>query len=687
MYQLDKSFASARTQARLADRIMAARDRLRDEGIASLPDVMTGFAAEIETDQEQVGPAILAGVKAVLDAFAADHRSVTAYAAVAGVDRAAASAMANAMVELVLSSMPDLSTLADAHFIGLVALLSAAGEHERAAILLGECEIDRTSAGVRHAAWLARCRWAGCARGIGNYWPDTHPGASEAEARAQIDRQPLAIEAHRALARHLLDHDEPVQALNALAVALALPIGDADKADLAIELAMTTAMLFVRGERRALDAGRIQWALAGAGSVAARAAELLGEWIATEALPFTDTEEVDLMQRRLRVAARSGNIVAAQAAGETPVTAFPMRNGKPHVQTVWLEITNYCNQKCTFCPDMFREDARTWLPLDKIKSLIDELADTISVGSMQLNAYGEPLLHPNFDEILSHIRARNLPWPTFFTSHGLTLVDKKLKQLSNNYPAGIAISLHNDSQASYAATRSAKIGDYATMVERVSALMRQMAAERAPTHLRLYQMVSNAHVDMRVAAETRAAFPDTAERMIAHVRKWERIAADIAAAHSPDFVQACVSSMEDITRAFEGSDRGDSQQLPILVWLDVNGQRQTAFMSARPANTYANLLLEYDPSWDVERKLINPQGCHFTPRPSLAIYATGRLGICCLDLNSTATFGSLSDFGSLREALTSTPALQMFAQISNGVATSRGCQICLGSTKRTCGGD
>jgi hypothetical protein len=124
--------------------------------------------------------------------------------------------------------------------------------------------------------------------------------------------------------------------------------------------------------------------------------------------------------------------------------------------------------------------------------------------------------------------------------------------------------------------------------------------------------------------------------------------------------------------------------LPILRWKDSSGREQEAFISARPVGTYANLLLEYDPKWTVKRQVVNPSTCGFTAKPSLAIFATGRLGICCLDLNSTATFGALSDYGNLHEALTSPEALRMFAQLSNGIASSRGCQICLGTGKQVC---
>jgi hypothetical protein len=245
--------------------------------------------------------------------------------------------------------------------------------------------------------------------------------------------------------------------------------------------------------------------------------------------------------------------------------------------------------------------------------------------------------------------------------------------------------MHNDSQESYELTRSQKIGDYETLFARVSALMKQMAEERAPSHLRLYQMVSNGNVDLRVDEITRSAFPDSVERMTAHVRKWEAVARDIAANAPPECrVQAPTNSNVDVARSYTNASHGDHDHLPILQWLDHTGVWQQAFISARPVGTYANLLLEYDPRWAVERRVLNSARCGFVQSPSLAIFATGKLGICCLDLNSTATFGSLADFDCLRDALTSPQALRMFAQLSNGIATSKGCQICLGGSERHC---
>lgn len=649
------------------------------DGLTGMGDALAPLEGATQEQMPGINSVLTNSVRLLIEAFRADARAAAAYRAAQAIPAQLAGLMFDLMLEHSFGNSPrDVSVLNEESVLALVVLLSSANAHEQAALLLAEARKKRTSLGLNYAAWVARCRWANCTPSMGDYLADVALTFANADAaRAEIDVSPVNLTAHRAAIRFALAVGDLVEARSSAGVALALPVGDGDKMELVDDLALLVAVQAACGDNASLRADRMRWAFAAAPQVTAAVAAHLEAQMADGKFPFLDTAEAEDAATMLR---------GFVASGASPaVTGYPMRGGKPHVDTVWLEITNHCNQKCTFCPDMFREDARTWLPLQQVKDLIDQLADTLSVGSMQLNAYGEPLLHPNIAEILAYIRERKLPFPTFFTSHGMTLVEKKLQQLSGNYPAGIAISLHNDSQESYEATRSRKIGDYETLVTRVSGLLRQMAYEKAPTHLRLYQMVSNGAVDLRVDEVTRNAFPDTPERMLKHIRKWEAIAAEIAAAAPPEAqAKALISSQEDIYRAFLKASHGDHDHMPILSWIDVNGRRQRAFMSARPIGTYANLLLEYDPRWAVERKLVTGRSCGFTTVPSLAIFATGRLGLCCLDLNSTATFGSLSDFDSLRDALTSQQALRMFAQLSNGIATSRGCQICLGGTERHC---
>lgn len=557
---------------------------------------------------------------------------------------------------------PELTRLGDAPVLVAARLVAAAGNPGNAIAILAKAAASRPAATFMPMAHAARGHILGLASDLGALWAPLADGGDD----------PLDPQTHRILARRCTG--DAARALDALLIGASLPADPAAKAGIGADLAALAVHRTATGQDLWLGQDmRVRFALAATPALAAEAAAALADW--PEAGAFA------LYGARLRAPIRAWCAEIAAA----PPPAYPLRAGKPHVDVVWLEITNHCNQTCTFCPDPHREAPRQWMPLAQVTALIDQLAEHISVGSMQLNAYGEPLLHPQIGEILAHIRTRQLPWPTFFTTHGLTLQPKKLKALSHNWPAGIFVSLHNDSQDSYARSRSAKIGDYDTLVSRLTDLLTQMVDEGAPCHVRAYQMVCNGNEDPRLPADLRAAFADSPARMARHVRKWEAIAARIAAAAPPERrARAIVQDDATIAAAFANADQTGGAMIPFLAWTDLDGAEQYAMLTTRAVSSYGNLVLEYDPGWTIQRRVVNAQRCGFVALPSLAIFATGRLGICCLDLNSTGTFGHLSDFAHLGEALRSDAARRIFAELSNNVATSAGCQVCLASGGQVC---
>jgi len=636
------------------------------------------YAAQgISADDMNVQSAVIELLAVLLDTLDAGAEPASVLAPITALDTSQAQL---GYQLLVLSRFPDgtgdTADLDDASFLVLAMLAAAAGDPDAAAGLIAAEQEKRQTRSFLAAAFAALLLIRGHRDGLSGLWTECPPLLPAEAIEARLTTHPLDILAHRARARYLADEGRYADALNAALTGLALPIGSGDKLGLAEDLAVIAAVIATTGDACILGDQRLKLTL-GANAVAARhasAALQANAPLLAVAMPEAVTALRDLFD---------------DYAAPTPafIAPYPTLHGRPHVNMLFLEITDYCNQKCTFCPDMHRENARNWLPLDQVKALIDQIADTLHLNMLQLNAYGEPLLHPNIDEIIAYVRAKQMPWPTYFTTHGMTLVDKKLKQLSHNYPTGIAVSMHNDSQESYAATRSAKIGDYDTLIARVSKLARQMVNERAPCHMRLYQMVNNGHEDTKVDPVTRGAFASTVERFAAHVRKWEGIAADIASEAPADAQVRIFHNGDDaIARAFHDAIDDCGVPLFLMDWVDTAGNRQQLFLSARPVETYANLLLEYHPEWEVEQKLLNAEPCRFfVPTPSLTIFATGKLGFCCLDLHSTATFGSVQDYPSLIDAMNSREARQMFAELANGVAVSKGCQICLGEGKPRCG--
>jgi len=646
--------------------------------MAAIAAALAQYAADhVPADDGDVQAAMIELIALSLDALDAGAAPMAILALVAALDPDQA---AIGYQFLVLSRFPDGSgdtiDLDDASFLVLAMLTAASGQADTAAGLIATEQARRPARAFHAGAFAAMMLARGHVRGLAGLWSECAPLTPTERIDARLDTHPLDMVAHRARARRLADEGRYGDALNAALTGISLPVGSADKLGLAEDLAVIAAVIASSGEAGLIGDTRVKLTLGANAAAARQAANALHTNAALLAVALP--EAIQALRE-----------LFDDYAAPTPafIAPYPRLHGRPHVNMLFLEITDYCNQKCTFCPDMHRENARTWLPLDQVKALIDQIADTLHLNMLQLNAYGEPLLHPNIDEIIAYVREKRMPWPTFFTTHGMTLVDKKLKQLSHNYPTGIAVSMHNDSQESYAATRSSKIGDYDTLIARVSKLARQMVNERAPCHMRLYQMVSNGHEDARVDPVVRGAFASDPQRFGAHVRKWEGIAADIAS-EAPVSAQVHVfhNSEDAIAHAFHDAIEDTGIPLPLIEWTDTEGHRQQLFLSARPSETYANLLLEYHPEWEVERKLLNAEPCRFfVPTPSLTVFATGKLGFCCLDLNGTATFGSIHDYPSLVDAMNSREARQMFAELANGVAVSKGCQICLGESRPKCG--
>ncbi|AJP72365.1 hypothetical protein [Sphingomonas hengshuiensis] len=351
----------------LAEAIALAQEVLQAEGIGAVGTVLAPFESCTPEQIAQITPLLARCVGTLLSAFRADARSTAAYAALATLPRELAAVMFDLTLEGAFGDGPrDVSVINEIGLLSLLGLLSAAGSHEQAALLLSQARTIGTSPALDHAAWVARCRWAGCVPAMGAHLAPAVLGFADADAAvAGIDAAPLDISAHRARLRFALDAGDIAAAGRAAGAALSLPSSDGDKSDLAPDLALLVAVHAARGTLGALRTDRMRWAFAAAPGVTAAAADALAARTIEGSLPFLDPAEADAAVAYLR---SLGAPAAARA-----VTGYPMRGGKPHVDIVWLEITNHCNQKCTFCPDMFREDARTWLPLPQIKDLIDQL--------------------------------------------------------------------------------------------------------------------------------------------------------------------------------------------------------------------------------------------------------------------------------------------------------------------------
>jgi radical SAM protein with 4Fe4S-binding SPASM domain len=83
------------------------------------------------------------------------------------------------------------------------------------------------------------------------------------------------------------------------------------------------------------------------------------------------------------------------------------------IDYLFVEITNACNFKCTWCPDEIMGRRRGFMKKERVFRILDEVAEKrSSLGPLfpvKLHQMGEPMLHPDLPEIVSRAERRGVP--------------------------------------------------------------------------------------------------------------------------------------------------------------------------------------------------------------------------------------------------------------------------------------
>ena len=105
------------------------------------------------------------------------------------------------------------------------------------------------------------------------------------------------------------------------------------------------------------------------------------------------------------------------------------------LKRVYLEITNSCNLDCPFCTN---PKGKTFLTLEEIEDYIQQIKKHCDF--IYLHILGEPLLHPNFKEILNLLDKYSMKLQ--LVTNG-TLLNKYPNILEHSCIRKLSISLHS----------------------------------------------------------------------------------------------------------------------------------------------------------------------------------------------------------------------------------------------------
>ena len=106
---------------------------------------------------------------------------------------------------------------------------------------------------------------------------------------------------------------------------------------------------------------------------------------------------------------------------------------------IYIEITNICNLSCPFCPGTSR--AQGFMDMELFEKAARESA--LWADQIYLHVLGEPLLHPDFPQIISFCGSIALPVSvttngTLLSSKGEALLDRAVRQVN------ISLHAHDD---------------------------------------------------------------------------------------------------------------------------------------------------------------------------------------------------------------------------------------------------
>lgn len=107
------------------------------------------------------------------------------------------------------------------------------------------------------------------------------------------------------------------------------------------------------------------------------------------------------------------------------------------LKRVYIEITNICNLRCSFCPGTERK-GRMMSP-EEFRTLAEKLRGRVTY--LYLHVMGEPLLHPQLGELLADAAERG--FRVCLTTNGTLLADAAETLLSAPALHKVSVSLHS----------------------------------------------------------------------------------------------------------------------------------------------------------------------------------------------------------------------------------------------------
>lgn len=145
-----------------------------------------------------------------------------------------------------------------------------------------------------------------------------------------------------------------------------------------------------------------------------------------------------------------------------------------------LELTNYCNLNCYMCPvgthAMKRQQG--FMSMEIIEKLCNELMSNSYKGGIRLIRWGEPTIHPQFIDILQHLKEINGGVLIHFNTNGILLTEQMVREIINLEIDSVKFSFQGVDEESYEEIRNG--GSWDKLIENIRLMNRVRGSKEKP---------------------------------------------------------------------------------------------------------------------------------------------------------------------------------------------------------------
>lgn len=133
-------------------------------------------------------------------------------------------------------------------------------------------------------------------------------------------------------------------------------------------------------------------------------------------------------------------VVSIKSAYTEPFDWFRYFTQNPRLKYLFLELTDCCNLRCLHCGSSCSTRGSRFLPREAIRRVLQSVAESYDPGTVMVCVTGgEPLLHPQFFDIMNDVSQLGFPWG--MTTNGTLIDELCARKLKAIHMGSVSVSL------------------------------------------------------------------------------------------------------------------------------------------------------------------------------------------------------------------------------------------------------